>query len=219
MQGEPGGFAVGDMFTGSAGDGPLGSAEDAGVGFPGAETEDGGTRAEGGGAGGGGENMARIEEAAADVVEVVRVVFMGEEDCVDRREVGEGERRRDGVVKGDGADGEGAGRRGEEGVGEEGGGGGFEDGGGSADVSDLEVAEGRHCNSWAGRSWGEGRKGFIMLRGRERRGMVYIYHSIVDEPRTTVKARMSALMILAGMPSVVVLWRVLCLLWVNLAVW
>ena len=154
MQDEPGHFAAGEMLARGADDGPLGSAEDAGMGFPGAETEGSGTRPQGGGTGGGGEDMAPVEEVAAELVEVVGVVFVGEEDCVDGGEVGESECGGDGVLEGDGADWEGAGRGGEEGVGEEGGAGGFEDGSGGADVSDLEVAEGRHCDSWLAREEG-----------------------------------------------------------------
>ena len=194
MQDEPGHFAAGEMHAGSAGDGPLGSAEDAGVGFPGLETAGVGTRPQDGGAGGGREDVAPIKEAAAHLVEVVGVVFMGEEDCVDVGEIGEGERGIDGVAKGDVGELDGEGRGGEEGVGEEGGAGGFENGRGGADVSDLEVAEGRHCDSLL-RMREKGRKGlFYMLYERER-CVIFLCHCTVVEPRTTARGRMAALMI------------------------
>lgn len=185
MQDKPGHFAAGEMHAGGTGDGPLGSAEDAGVGFPGLETAGVGTRPQDGGTGGGSEDVAPVKEAAAHLVEVVGVVFMGQEDCINVGEIAEGERGINGVAKGEVRELDGEGRGGEEGVGEEGGAGGFEDGRGGADVSDLEVAEGRHCDSLLGMR-GKGRRGLFMLHKRER---CVIAVSLVEEPRMTARGK------------------------------
>jgi hypothetical protein len=63
--------------------------------------------------------MAAVEELAAGLVEVVGVVFVGEEDGVDGGDVWEGEGGREGGAEGVVAEGPFAARGGEDGVGDE----------------------------------------------------------------------------------------------------
>lgn len=162
---EAGALVARYVDAGDARDGE-GLAADGGLdGLPGAEAVDGGPRTEVLGAVLGGEDAAAVEEPAAELVKVVRVVFVAEQDGVNDGQVGQRHGGALGVLERDTAlfirpcvAG-----RAEKGVGQEVDAIDAQDGRGGADVGNLDLAleAGRsHLGKWFGAKW----YSFVSLR-------------------------------------------------------